>query len=167
MSDHNQKALYFCHTHPNLFLQKKCTSCKRGMCHTCIYNNPNYCSDCLSKQKRFSSNYKDKKNILNSIVFAVIVSSLIAFLIFNQAQNTTDYPCIKYISISFLIALSVSNCYYLFQGTEILSEVKKVPFIGFKLSLLILILVVASGLPILYMLYKSILILKTTYFKQV
>ena len=166
MSDHNQKALYFCHTHPNLFLQKKCEGCKRGMCHTCIYNNLNYCSDCLRTQKRFSSNTKDKKELFNTLIFAVVISCVIVLLLFHKTNINPHYPLTKYVLIAFVISLSASNCYYLFQKTTLLSDVNKIPFIGFKLSILIIVLVVASGLPILYLIYKSALLLKTHYFNR-
>ncbi|MFK7832803.1 MAG: hypothetical protein AB8B52_05985 [Winogradskyella sp.] len=166
MNELNHKALYFCHTHPNLFLQKKCDSCKRGMCHTCIHNNKNYCSDCLTINKRFSSGYEAKKQIITCLVFAAIITGIAVLIFVQKLSNLPDYPLIKNSIITFFIALSIANAYYLFNKTDILSSVNKVPFIGFKLSLAVLALVTASGLPILYMLYKSVLLLKSDYFKQ-
>jgi hypothetical protein len=62
-------------------------------------------------------------------------------------------------------ALSIGGTHYLLKHTEFISEIRKVPFIGFKLSIIVLGLIVVSGLPIIYILYKFILVLKNSYSK--
>ena len=159
MNEFNQKALYYCHTHPNLFLQKKCKSCKRGMCHTCIYNNVDYCQDCLSQQKRFSSNYKDKREISSTLIATLIISTIISILVFYNKYNLPDYSLTESLLIIFFATLTVVSCYYMLRETDLLKSVGKIPFIGFKLILV-------TGLPILYMIFKITLLIRTNYFKR-
>ncbi|WP_157957343.1 hypothetical protein [Winogradskyella tangerina] len=166
MNDHNHKALYFCHTHPNLFLQKQCESCRRGMCHTCIVNHPKYCPDCLKQLRRTSTTYEDLRALYSVLIGSLIISSIIGVLLVYHYNNNVDFPLTKYLLITVFGALTVTSGFFMLRNSEFLSTVSKVPFIGFKLSLLLLILILFSGLPILYMLYKAILILKDNYFNR-
>ena len=136
------------------------------MCHTCIQNNNDFCSDCLTKQKRFSSSYQEKNEIIKALVSTLIISSIIALLLFNTKYNLPDYPLTKNLLITFFVTLSIVYSYFMLKETEIIQSVGKIPFIGFKLSIILYILIVMTGLPILYMIYKSLLILKTNYLKK-
>jgi len=62
--------------------------------------------------------------------------------------STTDYL------LAFLFGATILSTYYFLRDTEFIGEVRKVPFIGFKLSLAALIIIFISGFPILYFLYK-------------
>lgn len=166
MNEHNQKALDFCHTHPNLFLQQHCKNCKRGMCHTCIHNNRDYCTECLSDFKRLGSSHEDKKQILTALILAISTSFLVSISLFYSNYTIQNSPITESVLITFFATLSIVSCYYLFQESDIFSSINKIPFIGFKLSMLLLIFLIISGLPILYLFYKSVLLIRTYYFKQ-
>ena len=166
MNEHNHKALYFCHTHPNLFLQKQCESCRRGMCHTCIVDHPKYCPDCRKQLRRTHSSYEDVRSLYSALIGGLVISSVIAaFLIYNYNTGTI-FPLTKYLLIGIFAAFTITCAFYMLRNSEFLSTVGKVPFIGFKLSIVLLILILVSGLPILYMLYKAFLVLNDNYFKR-
>ena len=166
MSDHNHKALYFCHTHPHLFLQKPCDSCGRGMCHTCMVKHPKYCQDCLKQMRRTNSSYEDVRALYSVLIGSLIISCIISALLIYKYNTMTDYPLTKYLLITVFGAFTVTSGFYMLRNSEFLSSVRKIPFIGFKLSLVLLLLILISGLPILYMLNKAILVLNDNYFKR-
>ncbi|WP_299228637.1 hypothetical protein [uncultured Psychroserpens sp.] len=53
------------------------------------------------------------------------------------------------------------------RQTNIYAEVSKVPFIGGKLAIVLLILTTVSGGPFLYFIYKLFLVGKSNYSKSV
>lgn len=51
------------------------------------------------------------------------------------------------------------------KDTDFIDEIRKIPFIGFKLSIILLVIIVVCGIPIFFMLYKLIKILNNHFFK--
>jgi len=157
----NTKALYYCHTHPNLFLQKRCKECRRGMCHTCIHHNFNYCQSCLSQAFKLGSQHKNQQQVLRMFIsgsFAFCIG--LAYQLFISKQ--IDYT---YLLLGFCIGVSILSIFYISKRTDVFLEISKVPFIGWKLAIFALILTTISGGPFLYFLYKLVLIGKSSYLK--
>ncbi|MEY8869687.1 hypothetical protein AB9K24_09275 [Meridianimaribacter flavus] len=156
MSDHNQKALYFCHTHPNLFLQKNCKSCKLGMCHTCIHNNQEYCPSCTNRFYKLSNSYKNKNEVIRILGFAIVISLAVPLYYYINALSVNSSEFTSHYLLVFYFATSVAATHYMLKGTSFMDSIRKVPFIGFKLSIVILALIVVFGISILYIAIKLI-----------
>jgi len=166
MNDHNLKALYFCHKHPNLFAQSKCKSCKRGMCHTCTHHNENFCSDCLKQNKKFSSTNEDVQDLKVALIASAVLTTFFTVLIFYKKSNTPDFQLTTNFFIIFYLSLSAVNFYLLLKNTQIVNTISKMPFIGFKLAIVLVLLILGSGLPILYMLYKITIVARDAYLSR-
>ncbi len=163
MNEHNTKALYFCHTHPNLFLQKKCKGCHRGMCHTCINNHNDYCQSCLKSFFKGSSLHQNQKQVLRMFVSGIFLS----LIVFGYQMLKLQPIKVNYLILGFCLGVSLMSMYYIMRQTNIYAEVSKVPFIGGKLAIVLLILTTVSGGPFLYFIYKLFLVGKSNYSKSV
>ncbi|WP_299274043.1 hypothetical protein [uncultured Psychroserpens sp.] len=162
MNEHNTKAQFFCHTHPNLFLQKRCKGCRRGMCHTCINQHNDYCSSCLRQSFKLSSAYENQRQIIRMVCSGIIVGLIVlAYQLF--VSKIINYP---YLLLGFGIGISIMSMYYIMGRTDVFSEISKIPFIGGKLAMATLVLTAISGGPILYFLYKIGMQLKSNYLKS-
>ena len=103
---------------------------------------------------------------MTTLISSLALSTIITILVIYKEYNIGTYSIPQVFLISFFGALSVISCYYMMRETEIFSSVGKIPFIGFKLSIVLMVLILVTGIPILYMLYKTILLLKSGYFKH-
>jgi hypothetical protein len=148
------KARYFCYTHPNLFSQKRCSSCGGGMCYTCINKHETLCSDCQRSIYRVSDAYAYKKEGLWMLGTGVLTLSL--FLAYYHITETQIIYSQTDVLLAFLFGSNVIASYYFLSKTTIVKEVNKVPFIGFKLALIVLVLIFITGLPLLYFLVNYI-----------
>lgn len=142
------KARYFCSTHPNLFSQKRCNSCGGGMCYTCIHTHETLCGDCQRSIYHVSDAYAYKKEGLWMLSAGVFTISL--FLVYYHLIETHALYTQTELLLAFLFGSNVIAAYYFLNKTTIVRDVNKVPFIGFKLALLVLVLIFVSGLPLLY-----------------
>lgn len=132
------------------------------MCHTCIAHNPDYCQSCLKYNYRNSSLYESSQELIRVTIFSAIITSLAGcYLYYDSQLSTKTLVCIFYFSFS------VASTHYLMKGTDFLSSIRKIPFIGFKLSIALLILIIVTGIPVFYILFKSIKVLKYFYSKRV
>lgn len=166
MNDHNLKALYFCNKHPNLFAQAKCKSCKRGMCHTCAHHNENFCSDCLKQNKRFNSTIEDVQDLKAVLIFSVILTIFFTLLVLYKKSNAPDFVLTDNFLIILYLTFSTVNFYLILKNTDFVKSVSKIPFLGFKLAIILVLLIIVSGIPILYMLYKSIMVVRDAYLRH-
>jgi len=150
-----EKARYYCGTHPNLFSQKKCNGCNRGMCFTCIDLNNEYCSSCFKYSILDNLYFKSLKEIKGITIIAILVL-IIAHLIqyFSNNNIYEDYIFLKNLGLTLFYTISIAYAFILFEGTDFLDDIRKIPFIGFKLMLGILILTVIAGIPVFYFVYK-------------
>ncbi|MEP0266788.1 hypothetical protein [Dokdonia sp.] len=156
-----EKEAYFCHTHPNLFSQKKCKECYRGMCYTCLSMDEDHCSDCRRSSYLSGDTHKNIKAIRGMLIVAVIVLILThVYQYKNDVQVYENLDFIKNLGITLFYTISIGFAFFLYEDTDILDEIRKVPFIGFKLMLATLIITVVLGLPVFYFLYKIYLLLK-------
>ena len=166
MNEHNLKALYFCHTHTNLFLQKHCKNCKRGMCHTCLAHNSDYCKSCLKTNYRNSSHYEDKQEMIKVFLFSIIITCIVGCYLHFKSQPSVVKDLNETLLLVFFFSLSVASMHYLMKHTSFMNDVRKVPFIGFKLSIALLIIIIILGIPVFYIFFKTLKVLKHTYFKR-
>ena len=159
-----EKEAYFCHTHTNLFSRQKCKECYRGMCYTCLSIDQEYCPSCRQSSYFNGDAYKNLKAIRGMLIVAAI-----ALILMHTYQYNTDVHVyenldfIKNLGITLYFTISIGFAFFLFEDTEILSETRKIPFIGFKLMLVVLIATVIIGIPVLYFLYKIYLLLKVKF----
>ncbi|WP_353780162.1 hypothetical protein [Winogradskyella sp. 3972H.M.0a.05] len=166
MRDLNEKALYFCHTHPNLFLQKHCAGCGRGMCHTCIHHDERLCPSCNKELYRSSSHYENKNRVIRALGFAVIVSLAVpAYYLYYQYSMDNNEFAANYFLV-FLIGFSLAGMHYMMQDTTFIQDIRSIPFIGFKLGIIVLILLIVSGVPIFFLLYKIAILVKHHWFNK-
>lgn len=150
-----EKARFFCHTHTNLFLQKHCKQCGRGMCHTCLHNNNTFCPSCIKEFYLSSEAHANKKEILWMLGAGILVYSIFISLQFHE--NNTNYPDFYSESfLAFFLGTSLCGTYFFIRDHEIMSTIRKVPFIGFKLSIIVLIIIIITGIPIFFQLYKFV-----------
>lgn len=151
MKDEN-KTIYYCHTHPNLFLQQLCKVCNKGMCYTCINNDTTICPKCLKVSYLGSKTYAYKKELISMFGTGLIMLSI--FFAFTYFSNINIYESLVDYLLVFLFGLSVTGTHYLLRDTDFMGDIRKVPFIGFKLTLIVLGLIFVTGIPIIYFLYK-------------
>ena len=135
------------------------------MCHTCIHYNNDYCSSCLKQSHRSSGSYADKNELIRVLGFAIIIASIVPFYYHfnNLSLNTNDF--IESLLLVLYFSTSVAGAHYMLKDTDFIDEIRKIPFIGFKLSIILLVIIVVCGIPIFFMLYKLIKILNNHFFK--
>ena len=135
------------------------------MCHTCIHHNSEYCSSCVKHSYRSSGSYADKNELIRVLVFAIIIASLVPLYYHfnNLSLNTQDF--LESLLLVFYFSGSVAGAHYMLKDTDFIDEIRKIPFIGFKLSIILLVIIVVCGIPIFFMLYKLIKILNNHFFK--
>lgn len=136
------------------------------MCHTRIHNNSELCPSCLKQSYRSSGTYTNKNELIKVMGFAVIIASIVPFYYHfsNLSLNTKDF--IESLLMVFYFSTSVAGAHYILKDTDFIDEIRKIPFIGFKLSIILLAIIVVCGIPIFFMPYKLLKILKNHFFKH-
>ena len=163
MNDFNLKALYFCHTHSNLFSQKNCNVCGRGMCHTCIHRNSNCCPSCIKDLKKSKQGYLLKNEVLITIGIALLASLIFHYYQFHHTDKLyNSFEFLPDLSLVFLYSLSAVGSVYMMRTHSFIDDIKSIPFIGFKLALIVLLLTIASCIPVLYILYNAFFVIRDT-----
>lgn len=161
-----EKEAYFCHIHTNLFSQKKCKECYRGMCFTCLDMDKEYCPSCKRSMYLGGDTYKNIKAIKGMLIVALVVLALAhAYQYSNDVHIYENLEFIKNLGIVLFFTISIGFAFFLYEDTEILNEIREVPFIGLKLMLATLIITVVLGIPVFYFLYKIYLLLKAKYIR--
>ncbi|SEM26755.1 hypothetical protein SAMN04487910_4590 [Aquimarina amphilecti] len=156
-----EKQHYFCHTHPNLFAQSKCHSCYKGMCHTCLHTNSTLCASCLKSNFLTGNLYKNQKELI--YIFSIGLAIGLLYHIYQCVtiagiySNFNFSKDLLYVTLGTLSAISA---YYMYSEVTLISEVSKIPFIGGKLALLLIIISLVIGVPLFYLLYKILLFIK-------
>ncbi|WP_299762163.1 hypothetical protein [uncultured Dokdonia sp.] len=159
-----EKEAYFCHTHTNLFSQKKCNECYRGMCYTCLNMDENICPSCRNYSYKQGDFYKNKRLVIGMLIIAGVILALVHAYQYNTNVYVYDNAAfIGVLGIVLFYTISVGFSYFLFEDTDILSEIRKVPFLGFKLMIATLIVTIIIGLPVFYFLNKVYLLLRVKY----
>lgn len=132
------------------------------MCHTCIHNNSDFCHSCLKQTFRSGSQYENQQMVFRMFVSGIVISSI------SLAYQLMSSELIDYLNLFlwFCFGVSVMSMYYISSKTDVYSETSKVPFIGAKLAIVLLILTTVSGGPFLYFLYKTFLVGKAAYLKH-
>ncbi|WP_299249248.1 hypothetical protein [uncultured Aquimarina sp.] len=156
-----EKRNYFCHTHTNLFSQSKCHHCYRGMCHTCLHQNHTICPDCRRTQFLTGDQYKNQKEI--SYILSIGIGVALSFHIYQCYTISDIYTSFKFLeSLLYVLigTLTAISAYYMYSEVTIIREVSKIPFIGGKLALLLILISLIIGIPLLYLLYKIAIFLK-------
>lgn len=88
---------------------------------------------------------------------------LILFCTYNYFARGYDFADPKFqrdILMSFLYGISICGAYYILTVTTFFEDVKSVPFIGWKLALILLILTVVLCIPVFYFLSKVFTVVK-------
>lgn len=162
-----EKAKYFCHTHPNLFSQQACNNCLRGMCYTCISLDEKLCPDCTNHTYKTGDFYKNLIEVRNIVLGGLMIALGYHIIqVLNTHEIYSDLSFLPNVFIALFYGLSVTGAFFLFNGTDILSEINKVPFFGFKLMLLVAVATVFLGLPVFYLLYKVFMLIKNRFLRQ-
>jgi hypothetical protein len=150
------KSHYYCHTHSNLFSQQTCEICYRGMCHTCIQNNESICPSCL-KKSYFGSTYQQNKKNLIWIRGSGLIGRVL-FLLYSgygtSVELTNNFN--KGAFMAFLGGANFTATHYFLEDNDFIEKVKNFPFFGFQLSVVVLIFIFVTGIPILYFIYKIV-----------
>ncbi len=159
-----EKEAYFCHTHTHLFSQNRCKECFRGMCFTCLHMDKEYCPSCKQSSYLSGDTYKNLKAVRGMLIVAAV--ALILMHAYQYSTNEQVYENLDFITnlgITLYFTISIGFVFFLFEDTEILGDIRKVPFLGFKLMLATLIGTIIIGIPVLYFLYKIYLLLKVKF----
>lgn len=153
----NEKALYFCNAHPNLFLQKDCIHCNRGLCHTCIASYGVICPACSKNAHTNSSTYAYKRQLFWMLGSGMLTLAFFLFFFYYQTEviTITDSFYVEVI-LAFLFGANFTAANYFLETNSIIEKMKKIPILGFKLSVVALIFIFITGIPVLYFLYKLI-----------
>ena len=105
--------------------------------------------------------YNEIKIIILTKLF-VIREYIQAIIIFHEFS----IKLLANFFIIFYLSLSAVNFYLLLKNTQIVNTISKMPFIGFKLAIVLVLLILGSGLPILYMPYKMVIVARDAYLRQ-
>ncbi|MFD2564857.1 hypothetical protein [Aquimarina rubra] len=160
-----EKQNYFCHTHTNLFSQSKCHNCYRGMCHTCLHNNPTICPDCVRTRFLAGDQYKNQKEISYMLSIGAGVALLFhIYQCYTISGIYTSFNFLESLLYVFLGSLTAISAYYMYSEVTIILEISKIPFIGGKLALLLILISLVIGIPLLYLLYKIVVFIKHSLF---
>lgn len=162
-----EKQHYFCHTHHNLFSQKNCHSCNRGMCYTCLHHNPTTCPDCLKTNFLTSDHYKNQKEI--SYILGIGLGATLIFHVYQWYSINNIYDTIHFLEnllVVLGISLSAISAYYMYSEVTLIKDVQKIPFIGSKLALLMIVISLVIGIPMLYLVYKIFIFLKVHFLSK-
>lgn len=154
MNARNEKALYFCHTHPNLFLQQQCKACKRGMCHTCIHNNKDYCESCAKSLFKSSRQYEHLTEVKQMLIAGIIVFGITSFYTYSAGPPIDTFE----LFLGFYFGITIMAIYFVLSKTDVFSTITKIPFIGWKLAIILLALTAVTGGPLLYFIYKIFMV---------
>ena len=125
------------------------------MCCTCKHNNSKVCPACL-KQSYYSGDIHKSKGELIAIFFSGI-ATLTLFLLYQYMDRGQFFIYEEYVIhsiIAFLVGISISGAYFMLRNTNTMSEISEIPFFGGKLSIIFLVIIVVTGAPALYFLYK-------------
>ncbi|WP_299222951.1 hypothetical protein [uncultured Aquimarina sp.] len=156
-----EKRNYFCHIHTNLFSQSKCHHCYRGMCHTCLHNNSTICPDCIRTQFLTGDQYKNQKEI--SYILSIGLGVTLLFHVYQYYTISEIYNNFNFLeSLLYVLlgTLTAISAYYMYSEVTIIRDVSKIPFIGGKLVLLLILISLVIGIPLLYLLYKIAVFLR-------
>ncbi|MBQ4805395.1 hypothetical protein J8L88_21215 [Aquimarina sp. MMG015] len=153
-----EKQKYFCHTHRNLFAQSRCNNCFKGMCHTCVHNNPTLCAACLKNNFITGSQYKNQKELIYILSISLGIGLLYhIYQCVTIADIYSNFNFSKDLLYVTLGTLSVISAYYMYSEVTLISKVSKIPFIGGKLAFLLIIFSLVIGIPLFYLLYKILI----------
>lgn len=97
-----EKQKHFCHSHPNLFAQSRCNNCFKGMCHTCIHNNPTLCTACLKSSFLTGDQYKNQKELIYILSIGL---GLVYYIIYINLPQLSIYTIILISSMIFYTLL--------------------------------------------------------------
>ncbi len=136
------------------------------MCHTCIHNNKEYCQSCLKTNHKNSSLYEDTQEMFRVFLFSIIITTIAGIYLYVKSQSSIVKDLNEVLLIVFFFSLSIASTHYLMKHTSFMDDVRKVPFLGFKISIVLLVLIVVSGISVIYILFKTIKVLKHFYLKR-
>ena len=157
----NLKEQYYCRTHPNLFLKERCRSCRGGMCLTCINEHKTLCPSCRKNSFR-TYNYAISLLIVKRATAAGFIA-LGLYVLFSLpsliAGNNLETQAL-YMLLFFGIGVSVVSVIFLLNDTDYFEAINKIPVIGFKLTLLTLMVLSVTGYPLFYYFKKVFLVIK-------
>jgi len=89
-----------------------------------------------------------------TIAGAVTFSLFWLFVYLSPTYDSTHLYFEWHALISFLVGLSLAGVYFFNTDESFLSDIRSIPFFGFKLSLITIVILVATGIPIVYYLYQ-------------
>jgi len=108
-----------------------------------------------------SDQYKIQKEIGYILALGLGVALLFhiyQYLSITDIYNTNDF--LGNLLYVFIAAISAVSAYYMYREVSIIDDLRKIPFIGGKLTLMVIILSLVLGIPIMYLLYKIFVLLK-------
>ncbi len=131
------------------------------MCCTCQHLDPKVCPSCNKANFYSGSYYQARKEVLWISLSGLITLSLFCgFHLLKDSFYYWDTHFLINLLLSFLIGISIYGVHSLMKETTVFDEIKAVPFIGWKLSMIALVLTVLAGIPVIYFLIKSYRVFK-------
>ena len=132
------------------------------MCSTCVEEHSEICPACRIEFSIKPEKYVDKKRLL--IVFFFGLIGLIITYLFLLIKYDDD--ALSYLFpqgfVYFFLGISAGYTFYLYEDKETFKWINNIPFIGFKLILLIGVLTIVSFIPALIYLSKVYIYLTTS-----
>ncbi len=132
------------------------------MCHTCINNNDTVCASCIKERYFTPDYYTNIQEVKHALLIGIIVLIIYSIFFFSTAHQLETINLLW----SFIGGIAIGSGYYLIKNVSLYSETNKIPFIGFKLTLVLVALTFVLGIPIVYFIYKTFVLIKTYYFKS-
>jgi hypothetical protein len=147
-------AKYYCLEHPERSTKDYCDMCKSSMCNFCVEKYEDICPACRREYNIESENSFGKSSFF--FVFLVGIIGLVityCFLYHKYDNNAIDH-LFPQGYLYFFLGISAAYTPFLFRKGDTLKILREVPFFGFKLMLITILLTIISFVPAVVFVYK-------------
>ena len=154
-------ARFYCLEHPTRIGQGYCKECKSPMCSQCLKEDSDFCPACRRELFLRSDKYVSKRELLVTLIGGII-GFLGSYLFFDTQLPENIWQEYGW-KILYLTTFGISLFYtfILYSNSGVIEELSSVPFISWKLTLIVYAASALSLIPAIIYLYKVILYFTT------
>ncbi len=127
------------------------------MCSSCVEEHPDLCPACRREFFIGSDKFVDKKTLIIVFIGGLIGLIITYFFLLPKYPDDTLAHLFPQGFIYFSLGISAAYTPYLYKNSDIFNDLKEMPFLGFKLMLILIVITIISCIPALVYLYKVFL----------
>lgn len=127
------------------------------MCNSCVSQHPDFCPEC-QLEIGIGGGFKNSKREVGIMsIFGVFAGLGYLGYLYMEDPNMhfTDYNY-WYVLLAFAVGVSLVGTFYVLNSSTFYQDARQIPFLGYKLTLLIPVVTLASTIPVFYYLYHLI-----------